>query len=54
MKLTDRWALGGWATLGGVGRPHLAVTWLPLRCGVFPILLESSGVVFVVDKYDFN
>ena len=35
------------------GRPHLAVTWPLLRCGVLSSLLEPSGVDFAMDKRDF-
>ena len=39
--------------LSGASRPHLAVAWPPLRCGVLSSLLEPSVVDFAKDKRDF-
>ena len=49
----DIWAQwAGWL-IGGAGQPHMSAPRPPLLCGVFPSLLEPSGVVFTADKRVF-
>ena len=37
----------------GASQPHMAVDWLPLRCGVLSSLLEPFDVRFAADMHGF-
>ena len=50
---TARWGQGAGQIIGGAGQPHMSAPRRPHWCGVFLSLLESSRVVFAVDKCVF-